>query len=664
MPKTLQLKRTDKDINNEYIQNYTLEDGELFIVENAEVNPDDENDLISYLFVGDGSHSISALLGSKDFLRIRSRQIPDENSITNSMLKAKCVTQRNLDTNDDPNSATNGFIAVDDGGKFKIMDIQDYIDGSLAESIIVSGQNANLKMQFTRCQTSSGSNIKRVSVPGFKAAVVKDDDTSTYYLDMEYLDGSVLLVHFTNENTSDDPVLRLTVPFVIEGTDVSFTAPDAPIYFKDSPIAPPFNWRSGDFVQLVYSYENNRWTVLDSTAQSILGSWCYNNDTTVIDGGAIYTGSIDADKIKSHSISTEQLVVGAIDSSVFSNEVQLAINNIQTLKQQATSSRQVVCTCSSDESDATKTIYLEGEDALAVGVKKVGSGHTYSDFRIVPGTSLIVKFMNPCGSAEVSLRVMLDSFQYDDARPVVYYGTENPTEAMNVSNDTTGKFKWENAEEIRVLIYNGGQWEVQPTTADLLRAANYCLSNGISYIQGGNIITGRVIAEQIISGSLDVGTMALIATNPDTGAPCGSVNLFNGSTDPDGTNVTYGIQVKGSSDAFYMCCTNAGLNVVGSGGMFYTWTTSCGINGKSNPISIRTTGNIRIGAINESDNYATTSVQLSATAIYIRGTIHYVDSGGNDIVHLTAAQMKQMWDNYSSLDTRLTELQNYVQARI
>lgn len=52
-----------------------------------------------------------------------------------------------------------------------------------------------------------------------------------------------------------------------------------------------------------------------STANSVntvIGQWCYENNTTYIDGGRIYTGSITADKIAANSITADKLAAGAI----------------------------------------------------------------------------------------------------------------------------------------------------------------------------------------------------------------------------------------------------------------------------------------------------------------------------------------------------------------
>lgn len=45
---------------------------------------------------------------------------------------------------------------------------------------------------------------------------------------------------------------------------------------------------------------------------TVIGRWCYNNDTTYINGGKIATGTIEAGAIKANSITADKLAAGAI----------------------------------------------------------------------------------------------------------------------------------------------------------------------------------------------------------------------------------------------------------------------------------------------------------------------------------------------------------------
>lgn len=48
------------------------------------------------------------------------------------------------------------------------------------------------------------------------------------------------------------------------------------------------------------------------TANTVIGQWCYENDTTYIDGGNIYTGSVTADKIAANAITADKIAAKAI----------------------------------------------------------------------------------------------------------------------------------------------------------------------------------------------------------------------------------------------------------------------------------------------------------------------------------------------------------------
>lgn len=49
-----------------------------------------------------------------------------------------------------------------------------------------------------------------------------------------------------------------------------------------------------------------------NSVNTVIGQWCYNNDTTYINGGKIATGTIEAEAIKANSITADKLAAGAI----------------------------------------------------------------------------------------------------------------------------------------------------------------------------------------------------------------------------------------------------------------------------------------------------------------------------------------------------------------
>lgn len=54
------------------------------------------------------------------------------------------------------------------------------------------------------------------------------------------------------------------------------------------------------------------------SVNSVIANWCYNSDTTYIDGGNIYTGTITAAKIASGSITAEKIAAGAVTADAIS----------------------------------------------------------------------------------------------------------------------------------------------------------------------------------------------------------------------------------------------------------------------------------------------------------------------------------------------------------
>lgn len=49
-----------------------------------------------------------------------------------------------------------------------------------------------------------------------------------------------------------------------------------------------------------------------NSVNTVIGQWCYNNNTTYINGGKIATGTIEAEAIKANSITADKLAAGAI----------------------------------------------------------------------------------------------------------------------------------------------------------------------------------------------------------------------------------------------------------------------------------------------------------------------------------------------------------------
>lgn len=63
-----------------------------------------------------------------------------------------------------------------------------------------------------------------------------------------------------------------------------------------------------------------------NTANSVITSWCYNNNTTYIDGGTIYTGTIKAAQIDAGAITTDKIAASAVTAGKISVDTLSALS--------------------------------------------------------------------------------------------------------------------------------------------------------------------------------------------------------------------------------------------------------------------------------------------------------------------------------------------------
>lgn len=139
--------------------------------------------------------------------------------------------------------------------------------------------------------------------------------------DFILFNGATIWVHFKYKNSVDNPML---------GTSLTSAKP---IYAYGSPLTAdsPYNWEDDSTVLFVYDSTNSRWEITDSSglikannalmsaqeAHGVLANWCYDNDTTYIDGGNIYAGTVSAKLLNSECLTSFNYVNNP--DSVFSN---------------------------------------------------------------------------------------------------------------------------------------------------------------------------------------------------------------------------------------------------------------------------------------------------------------------------------------------------------
>lgn len=554
---TLQLKRTDRSIQEDDIRLLVLAKGEPFIL--AEESR-------RLLFIGDGISKLIDLYNSGKYILI-SKFISSEQilSIPEDALPDGLATLEQLEHLKD-----------------YIDEKYDTLDGdldTLNSEIDVS------KIYSVQCHTAGNVQNKKVQI----TVPILDDYT-----------GLTLVIKFDYGNSAEDPVLLVN-------DDLDRNLFSAPMYIGPDRINGVFNWKDGD--TLIFTYYDSKMNMAGTSAARTISNWCSENNATLIDGSKIYTGSITADKIASGSITADQIAVGSLPAEVLSDKFSSALNNLNFIEQQAASSRQVICECDSPADQIIKEVYLNGDAALSVGI--VDEAPLY-------GTVLVIRFTYGNTSENgCSLRLILDGFPFpqsvNNVPPIGYYDAENIFHNLYV-NDADIDYNW-TAGEVRVLVYDGAHWIIQPPSGYLKRAAEWCLQNNQTFIQGGSIVAGRISCAQLDAGFIDVNRISLNYYSTDGDGEIilyGGFNHFNGST---GSEITKGVAMYGADpDNYNIRITNRGMLLNINGGKIEGWQRAWKINALgginigdiSNVNSPLYTSNIRIGNNAEGASSTTT----------------------------------------------------------
>ena len=560
---TLQLKRTEKSISDSSIGSLVLEKGEPFLL---------IEDNRKLLFIGDGETVLSNFYENRKFVSITNFVTSDQIlSIPASALPEGLATVAQLEQLE---QEINGSIG----------DINSAL-GSLDSKIDTS------KLFYATCNTPANVVNKVIQID------ITDDERSSDFIGVSFV------IKFINANSADNPTLQVTD---LLGQSII----SGPIYIGNQPLSGVFNWIAGDTI--IFTYYDDKMNMAGTSASQRLATWCSENDATLINGGMIATGSITADKIQAGSITADQIAVGSLPASVLDQQFSAALNNLNFIEKQAATSKQVICTCDTDGDEIIKEVYLEGDAALSISI--VDNAPLY-------GTSLVIKFTHKNTSVNgCSLRLVLDGQQFPVAAnlvPVIgYYDDYNlfhglePDQDLNwVDNDT------------RVLVYDGSHWIIQPSTGYLRRAAEWCLSNNQTFIQGGSIIAGRISCAQLEAGTIDTSKISLSYYSTDADGNLvnyGGFAHYDGST---GDEITKGVSMYGSDrDNFNFTMTNKGvaLNVFNGWIRSFAglWSIQC-----AGTVYINDNNDIPSGDISIGRNANTT--YLNSGTIYIKGsTIH------------------------------------------
>lgn len=152
---------------------------------------------------------------------------------------------------------------------------------------------------YGTCSTAAGTVAKAVTLSGF----------SLYT-------GAMVSVYFTYANTAASPTLN------VNGTGAKS------IRVNNAAITSKYYWRAKDTVTFVYN--GTYWVIADSSANSLLASWCSDNDKALIDGGKIYAKSVTAAQINVEDLFAQDITAtGTITGLTYISEGDSASERVE-----------------------------------------------------------------------------------------------------------------------------------------------------------------------------------------------------------------------------------------------------------------------------------------------------------------------------------------------
>lgn len=514
----------------------------------------------SILFIGNGLDTVETLYNSGTY-------IPVSKYISADMIKNGSITIKKLDPNID--------LATKDALEQIQSALEDYQDETNTSLTSMEDKISLDKIYYVTCSSASSS-AKTVTIPDIKV-----------FSDRIKYDGLTLVIKFSYANTMNNPTM--VVKSSIDNTTI---IPECPLYVGDDPLGTVFYWKSKDSVIFSYNAQDNRWYMENTSASRIIASWCSDNDTTFINGGKIATGSITAESIAAGTITADNIAVGSLGPGVFNPEIESVISNLNQFKQQCASAGAIVGECISSSGSSFKGVSISVDDMNSIMV-------TNSGMPLV-GTSMVVKFQNAnTYQGDVYLQVQASSgsvtynkfsaqlgFKIGDA--FINIGSSGAQEFSDEQLVALNYYKWD-AGEYRTVMFDGTYWIISITTEYLANLAEWCLLNGQTWIGGGTIVTGTIVADQIQSGSIDTAKVSIVCMAPNDYGDVmnyGGVGYFEGDT---GAEVTKGIRIYGATDMldddgepnYSIALTNRGMLLNIDGGRIDGWDSRWKINARS-----------------------------------------------------------------------------------
>lgn len=556
---SLQLKRTVKSPLDPSIKDIVLKNGENLIAIRAsnyfqpevdeEFDPE-KHDLtkdVSYMFTGDGKKTISQLYSDKDFVRLFKYQFPGRDYIYTDAIRDGAITEDKLSK-----SVLGGLHSGDDINTA----IDNYFKNKESTSIS--------KIHFTTC-TDAGPDLiftlREVDDNYSRVISYQGSDRTISYsiFERKHLDGLMVIVNFTNnpsgtvanplnvtiKNKNGNEVRMLRGSFTNDPISGSDALENLAIYAGNTRIDVDSRlyWKANSTVAFVFDASKMRFNLIDTDLLKTLAQWCDENNTTYINGGMIATGTITANQIKAGSITADKIATGAITLGVldttlskYFDDVLNGVDDISSMK--------------SDFDNVNRTAFIEHNNPTGSqgNVKKLIIKDNQYDIifqgynidgtsAIRTGANIIVKFdssFTQSGNTTLSLTF------YNERGVSLTTNTDVVRSKADDSSSTIdyttalGDLCWtaKGNDCYRMFTYADGNWRISKPASTALALAKECAAKGMTYIKGGTVLTGRIVADEIEANSI---TASKINIPSVTGKINESPGSISGTTIADGT---------------------------------------------------------------------------------------------------------------------------------
>ncbi len=556
---SLQLKRTIKSPLDLSIKDIVLKNGENLIAIKAsnyfqpeadeEFDPE-KHDLtkdVSYMFTGDGKKTISQLYNDKDFIRLFKYQFPGKDYIYTNAIRDGAITEDKL---------SEGVL----GGLHSREDINTAIDNYFKnkESTSIS------KIHFTTC-TDAGPDLiftlREVDDNYSKVISYQGSDRTISYsiFERKHLDGLMVIVNFTNnpsgtvanplnvtiKNKNGNEVRMLRGSFTNDPISGSDALENLAIYAGNTRIDVDsrFYWKANSTVAFVFDASNMRFNLIDTDLLKTLAQWCDENNTTYINGGMIATGTVTSNQIKAGSITADKIAAGAITSgmldttlSKYFDDVLSGVDDISSMK--------------SDFDNVNRTAFIEHDDPTGSqgNVKKLIVKNNQYDIifqgynidgtsAIRTGANIVVKFnssFTQSGNTTLSLTFYNEQgVSLTTNTDVVRSKADDSSSTVDYTTDL-GDLCWtaEGNDCYRMFTYADGNWRISKPASTALALAKECAAKGMTYIKGGTVLTGRIVADEIEANSITASKINIPSVTGKINETPGSIS---GTTIANGT---------------------------------------------------------------------------------------------------------------------------------